>query len=231
MGTTGLIAPGIGMMMGRMNFLRRSIPTVTKETALPGRSTPVLPAPHPHTVLGTAINEPIGPGQEEIFLASGCFWGAEKLMWNLGADSTAVGYMGGFTENPTYEETCTGLTGHTETVRVVYSPDVLGLRQILAAFFESHDPTSLNKQGGDIGTQYRSAIFTTAPDQYELAVSLRDAYQAELTKAGFAEIVTEIHAPPAPVFYYAEDYHQQYLDKNPGGYECHARTGIACPVI
>lgn len=213
-----------------VNFLHRFMPTVNAETALAGRDSSVLPAPRPHTVLGTDITAAPAPNQREIYLASGCFWGAEKLMWELGAETTAVGYMGGFTPNPTYEETCSGMTGHTETVRVVYDPDKLSLTEILRAFFESHDPTTLNRQGNDIGTQYRSAIFPVTDDQYAEATRIRDAYQSALTEAGHSKIVTEIHEPAGTPFYYAEDDHQQYLDKNPNGYQCHARTGVACPV-
>ncbi|MDO4888515.1 MAG: peptide-methionine (S)-S-oxide reductase MsrA [Actinomycetaceae bacterium] len=204
---------------------------VSADDALPGRDEPVLAEPAPHTVLGTDILAEPTEEQEVIYLASGCFWGAEKVAWELGADSTAVGYMGGFTPNPTYEEVCTGRTGHAEIVRVLYSPAKLATEQLLQAFFESHDPTSLNRQGGDIGTQYRSAIFPTTAAQEETAREMIAAYQEQLSAAGFGEIVTEL-APAfeAGTFYPAEDYHQQYLDKNPGGYQCHARTGVACPL-
>ncbi|PWF27291.1 peptide-methionine (S)-S-oxide reductase MsrA [Ancrocorticia populi] len=204
---------------------------VSVEDSLPGRDTPVLPDPKPHTVLGTDLLAEPGEGQEIIYLASGCFWGAEKLAWELGADSTAVGYMGGFTPNPTYEEVCTGLTGHAETVRVLYTPEKLPTAKLLQAFFESHDPTSLNKQGGDIGTQYRSAIFTTTQEQEDTAHQMIRAYQDKLTQAGHSAIVTEVTSVlESGPFFPAEDEHQQYLQKNPGGYECHARTGIACPL-
>lgn len=203
---------------------------VTPEDALPGRDTPVLD-PKPHTVLGSDLLAEPEAGQELIYLASGCFWGAEKLAWELGADSTAVGYMGGFTPNPTYEEVCTGLTGHAETVRVLYTPDKLPTAKLLQAFFESHDPTSLNKQGGDIGTQYRSAIFTTTKEQEDTARAMIEGYQAKLTEAGKGTIVTQLSSVLGmSPFYPAEDEHQQYLQKNPGGYECHSRTGIACPM-
>ncbi len=215
----------------------REIPEVTAQNALAGRESAVLPVARPHTVLGTPIDAAPAPGEEEIFLALGCFWGAEKLFWELGASTTAVGYMGGFTPNPTYEEACTGMTGHTETVRVVFDPARLPLAEILRAFFESHDPTTLNRQGGDVGTQYRSAIFTTTPEQYAEAIRIRDLYQGALDSAGHGAIVTEVVAPGegggngrSAEFFYAEDYHQQYLDKNPNGYQCHARTGVACPM-
>ncbi|MCF2706729.1 peptide-methionine (S)-S-oxide reductase MsrA [Arcanobacterium haemolyticum] len=201
------------------------------EEALPGRSTPVLPHPRPHTVLGSDLLVEPAENQELIYLASGCFWGAEKLAWELGADSTAVGYMGGFTPNPTYEEVCTGKTGHAETVRVLVSPARLPLEQLLQAFFESHDPTSLNQQGGDIGTQYRSAIFTTTKEQEDLARAMIAGYQQALDRAGHGKIVTEVvPVLTAGPFYLAEDMHQQYLDKNPDGYQCHARTGVPCPL-
>ncbi len=204
---------------------------VALEDSLPGRDAPVLPAPHPHLVLGTDILADPQEDQEVIYLASGCFWGAEKLAWELGADSTAVGYMGGFTPNPTYEEVCTGLTGQAETVRVLYTPSKLSTEKVLQAFFESHDPTSLNRQGGDIGTQYRSAIFTTTQSQEDVAHAMAEGYQKALTEAGQGEIVTQILSVLVTgPFYPAEDYHQQYLAKNPNGYQCHARTGVACPL-
>ena len=204
---------------------------VSPEEALPGREEVILTEPQPHTVLGTAILAEPDENQEIIYLASGCFWGAEKLAWELGADSTAVGYMGGYTPNPTYEEVCTGKTGHAETVRVLFTPEKLPLEKLLQAFFESHDPTSLNKQGGDSGTQYRSAIFTTTQEQEDLAHQMIDGYQKALTAAGKGTIVTEVVPVfSAGPFYPAEDYHQQYLDKNPNGYQCHARTGVACPL-
>lgn len=204
---------------------------VAPEDALPGRDAPVLPHPSPHTVLGTPLlAEPL-EGQGVIYLASGCFWGAEKVAWEAGAYATAVGYMGGYTPNPTYEEVCTGRTGHTETVRVVYDPTFLSLEELLKVFFESHDPTSLNRQGGDIGTQYRSAIFTTTQNQEDTARVMLAGYERVLAEAGLGGIVTQIiPASRAGAFYLAEDYHQQYLQKNPNGYQCHARTGLPCPL-
>lgn len=213
-----------------MGFLQFSkSPVVTADNALAGRSMPVLPHPRPHTVLGTQIDAPPAEGHEEAYLALGCYWGAEKIFWELGAETTAVGFMGGYTKNPTYMEVCTELTGHTETVRVVFDPKKITYGEILQAFFESHDPTTLNRQGNDRGTQYRSAIFATTPEQYETALKIRELYQGVLDDAGKASIVTEINEP-GEVFYYAEEEHQQYLDKNPGGYNCHTRTGLACPV-
>ena len=203
---------------------------VALEDALPGRDTPVLSEPHPHLVLGTDILADPQDDQEVIYLASGCFWGGEKLAWELGADSTAVGYMGGFTPNPTYEEVCTGLTGQAETVRVLYTPSKLSTEELLQAFFESHDPTSLNRQGGDIGTQYRSAIFTTTQSQEDIAHAMVEGYQKALTEAGQGTIVTQILSVlVSGPFYPAEDYHQQYLAKNPGGYCGLGGTGVCLP--
>ncbi|MFT3944683.1 MAG: peptide-methionine (S)-S-oxide reductase MsrA [Ancrocorticia sp.] len=204
---------------------------VALEDALPGRDTPILSDPRPHPVLGTNILADPQEGQEVIYLASGCFWGAEKLAWELGADATAAGYMGGFTPNPTYEEVCTGLTGHAETVRVLYTPSKLSTEKLLQAFFESHDPTSLNRQGGDVGAQYRSAIFTTTQSQEDIAHAMVEGYQKALNEAGHGEIVTQVLSVlVSGPFYPAEDYQQQYLEKNPNGYQCHARTGVACPL-
>ena len=172
-----------------------------------------------------------GPGEELIYLASGCFWGAEKLAWEAGTLSTAVGYMGGTTPNPTYAEVCTGRTGHAETVRVVFDPRVLPLEKLLQLFFESHDPTSLNRQGNDVGTQYRSAIFTTTDIQERTARAMIAGYEGVLRAAGRGAIVTEVvPALAAGPFYLAEEEHQGYLHKVPHGYQCHARTGIACPL-
>lgn len=213
-----------------MGFLQFSQPpTITADNALPGRSVPVLPNPAPHTVLGTPIDGPVPDGMEEAFLALGCYWGAEKIFWELGAYTTSVGFMGGFTENPTYMEVCTGMTGHTETVRVVFDPNKISYGEILQAFFESHDPTTLNRQGNDRGTQYRSAIFASTDEQYETALRTRELYQEVLDGAGRDTIVTEVNKP-GQTYFLAEDEHQQYLDKNPFGYNCHARTGLACPV-
>ncbi|VDG75861.1 methionine sulfoxide reductase A [Actinobaculum suis] len=199
--------------------------------ALPGRAEPVNPHPAPHPVLGTLPLTAPAPGQGLIYLASGCYWGAEELYWKAGAVSTAVGFMGGFTPNPTYAEVCTGRTGHAETVRVVYSEDSLPLAELLQLFFESHDPTTANRQGNDVGTQYRSAIFTTTPEQATLASSMLHAYQEVLTAAGKGEITTELRsASEAGPFYLAEEEHQAYLFKVPHGYRCHARTGLPCPL-
>lgn len=194
---------------------------VTQEEALPGRDSPLTIAPA-HVVLGTPVQGPVPEGHQEIFFAMGCFWGAERIFWQMpGVHVTAVGYMGGWTRNPTYEETCTSRTGHTETVRVVFDPQRATLEDLFAAFWENHDPTTRNRQGGDIGTQYRSAIFTTTPAQYDAALASAAIYQARLNREGFGTITTQIASRADAgdgVFYYAEDYHQGYLYKNPGGY-------------
>jgi peptide-methionine (S)-S-oxide reductase len=186
------------------------------EQALPGRSTP-LAVPDAHFVNGHRIRPPFPAGMQEALFALGCFWGAERLFWELpGVYSTAVGYAGGFTPNPTYEEVCTGDTGHAEVVRIIFDPRRIGYQDLLKAFWESHDPTQGMRQGNDIGTQYRSAIYTFNPAQRAAATASLRAYQAGLTAAGRGKITTEI--VDAPEFYYAEDYHQQYLAKNPEGY-------------
>lgn len=198
----------------------------TSETALPGRSIP-LPTADKHFVNGRALKGPYPQGTETVLLGLGCFWGAERLFWNLpGVWVTAVGYAGGITPNPTYEEVCTGRTGHTEVVMVVFDPAKIAFDQLLKAFWESHDPTQGNRQGNDIGTQYRSAIYTTTSEQKTAALGARIDYQKALTEQGFSPITTEI--ADAPAFYFAEEYHQQYLAKNPGGYCGLAGTGVAC---
>jgi len=203
---------------------------VTADEALPGRDE-VMPVPAAHVVLGTPMQGPWPEGHEVLYVAMGCFWGAERIFWSLpGVHSTAVGYMGGWTRNPTYEETCTARTGHTETVQVVYDPAVVGIDELLKAFWEQHDPTTPNRQGNDVGTQYRSAIYTTTPEQLAAAEASRDRYQAALRERGFGDISTEIR--PAEEagdgrFYYAEGYHQQYLHKNPGGYCNHGFCQVA----
>jgi len=202
---------------------------VTAETALPGRDVSYSDIPERHEVLGTPLQEPYPDGLETAYFGLGCFWGAEKMFWNLpGVYSTAVGYQGGFTPNPTYEEVCTGQTGHAEVVKVVFDPAKIGYMELLKRFFEDHDPTQGFRQGNDRGTQYRSAIYVTDEDQALAAEQAKAAYQEALSKAGFGAITTEI-APAGP-FWYAEDYHQQYLQKVPNGYCPHHGTGIGCPV-
>ncbi len=196
--------------------------------ALPGRETP-LSVSEAHHVLGSSLTPPFPEGAEEARLGLGCFWGAEKIFWQLtGVHTTAVGYAGGLTPNPTYEEVCTGATGHAEVVRVIFDPTAVSYETLLARFWEGHDPTQGMRQGNDRGTQYRSAIYTTSEAQQEAARSSRDQYQAELAESGFGSITTEIR--PAGEFYYAEGYHQQYLSKNPQGYCGIDGTGVSCPV-
>ena len=197
--------------------------------ALPGRPTPILD-PRPHTVLGTPIAGPYPDGFQVAEFALGCFWGEEKTFWEQpGVWTTAVGYQGGSTPNPTYKEACTGKTGHAEAVRVVFDPSKITYERILAHFWEMHDPTQGMRQGNDMGTQYRSAIFPRTPEQRMMALATRDAYQGRLSAAGFGEITTEISGPPAPEFYFAEDYHQQYLSKVPNGYCPLHATGVKLP--
>lgn len=200
---------------------------VTPERALPGRSTPV-DADVPHTVLGTRLQPPFPEGSELAYLAMGCFWGAERIFWQLeGVYTTAVGYAGGHTVNPSYEEVCTGQTAHTETVLVAFFPDRISYESLLASFFEGHDPTQVMRQGNDIGTQYRSALFTTSAAQGAIAGDVRQRYGASLAASGYGPVATEI-ADAGP-FYYAEDYHQQYLAEHPGGYCGLGGTGVSCP--
>jgi peptide-methionine (S)-S-oxide reductase len=185
--------------------------------------------PTSHYVLSTPLEEPYPDGAEVAYFGMGCFWGAERIFWQLdGVISTAVGYQGGFTPNPTYEEVCSARTGHAEVVKVVYDPAKISYEELLRVFWESHDPTQGMRQGNDVGTQYRSAIYTTSPEQEKAAEASRDEYQPWLTKAGYGEISTEIG--PAGPFWYAEDYHQQYLAKNPNGYCGIGGTGVSCPI-
>jgi peptide-methionine (S)-S-oxide reductase len=199
-----------------MALLRKKATIPNREEALPGRSTP-LRVPEKHFVNGHRIVPPFPAGLKEAVFGMGCFWGAERLFWELpGVYSTAVGYAGGFTPNPTYEEVCTGGTGHAEVVRVIYDPQKIGYEKLLKVFWESHDPTQGMRQGNDLGSQYRSAIYALDAEQRQAAEASRRAFQARLTAAGRGAITTEIRE--APEFFYAEDYHQQYLAKNPGGY-------------
>jgi len=202
----------------------------TADQALPGRDAAQRVAAK-HTVLGTPLVGPWPAGLEVAVFGMGCFWGAEKMFWKLpGVYSTSVGYAGGFTRNPTYEETCTGLTGHTEATQVVYDPKVIAYEDLLKVFWENHDPTTPNRQGNDVGTQYRSAIYTTTPEQAATAQASREAFGKVVASAGLGPISTEI--APLTDYYYAEDYHQQYLSdaKNPGGYCNHGPNGLTCPV-
>lgn len=209
-------------------FGRNKIEMPEPESALPGRSQPVE-VPPAHFVNGNPLVGPFPEDTEIAVFGMGCFWGAERRFWKMdGVYTTAVGYAGGFTPNPSYEEVCTGRTGHTEAAFVVYRPAEVSYEELLQVFWETHDPTQGMQQGNDIGSQYRSAIYTTSDEQLEIAKRSQDKYQAELTPLGFGDITTEI--APLGDFYYAEDYHQQYLGKNPHGYDCHANTGIAYPV-
>jgi peptide-methionine (S)-S-oxide reductase len=205
---------------------------VTRDDALRGRDYRTFTVPTTHEVLGTPLEGPWPEGTQVIYLAMGCFWGAERIMWRLpGVVTTAAGYMGGFTPNPTYEETCTARTGHTEAVLVAYDPRQIDAEHILKAFWENHDPTTANRQGNDVGTQYRSAVYWTTPEQEQAVRATRAAFQAELTAHGHGMISTELRpASEAGTFWYAEDYHQQYLHKNPGGYCNHGPNGLTCPV-
>ncbi len=197
------------------------------EEALPGRETP-MPITARHHVLGTPIRGPFPDDTRQAMFGLGCFWGAERKFWQLeGVHTTAVGYAAGLTPNPTYQEVCTGQTGHNEVVLVVYDPEQVSYEELLQVFWEGHDPTQGMRQGNDLGTQYRSGIYTYDQDQADLAEASREAFQRALAQAGYGEITTEIL--PAPEFYYAEDYHQQYLAKNPGGYCGLGGTGVSCP--
>jgi peptide-methionine (S)-S-oxide reductase len=196
--------------------------------ALPGREQR-LPVPSAHFVSGRSLTPPFPSGLEQAMFGMGCFWGAERKFWTLaGVYSTAVGYAAGFTPNPTYREVCTGMTGHNEVVLVIYDPKRTSYPELLKVFWENHDPTQGMRQGNDVGTQYRSGIYTYDEAQREAALASRDAYQRELSVSGHGRITTEIL--PAPEFYYAEEYHQQYLAKNPGGYCGLGGTGVSCPV-
>jgi peptide-methionine (S)-S-oxide reductase len=209
-------------------FSRHKTEMPTPEQALPGRDQPIR-VPDRHTVLGTPLTPPYPEGAEIADFALGCFWGAERVFWSTpGVITTAVGYEGGYTRNPTYEEVCSGRTGHTESVRVVYDPKRVSYERLLKLFWESHDPTQGMRQGNDTGTQYRSAIFTHGEAQQTAAEKSRAAFQPVLEGAGYGLITTEIQ--PAGDFYFAEDYHQQYLDKNPHGYCGLGGTGVSCPI-
>jgi len=201
---------------------------ITAETALPGREREMA-VPERHFVLGTPLRPPFPAGFETAVVGMGCFWGAERVFWQApGVYTTAVGYAGGFTPNPTYEEVCSGSTGHTEAVLVVFDPALSSYEEILRLFWENHNPTQGMRQGNDVGTQYRSAIYTHGDAQAAAATRTRDAYAAVLRASGHGEITTEIAA--AGPFYYAEEYHQQYLAKNPNGYCGLGGTGVSCPI-
>ncbi len=199
----------------------------TPEEALPGRAERMA-VPKRHFVNGHPMEPPFPAGLEMAMFGLGCFWGAERLFWELdGVYTTAVGYAGGHTPNPSYQEVCTGMTGHNEVVRVVFDPELIPYQGLLSAFWEGHDPTQGMQQGNDVGTQYRSGIYTYGETQRQAAIASRVAYQQVLSEAGYGSITSEIL--DAPEFYYAEEYHQQYLAKNPGGYCGHGGTGVSCP--
>lgn len=208
--------------------MARSTSMPSADQILPGRDAPI-PTATRHFVSGAALQPPFPAGLEEAVFGLGCFWGAERKFWQTeGVYSTSVGYAGGTTPNPTYEEVCSGRTGHTEVVRVIYDPKIISYDQLLKVFFENHDPTQGMRQGGDIGTQYRSAIYTTSPAQKAAAEAAQRSYGERLRAAGYGPITTEI--ADAPAFFYAEDYHQQYLAKNPNGYCGLGGTGVSCPI-
>jgi peptide-methionine (S)-S-oxide reductase len=214
----------------RVSFFTRSkTELVAPEQALPGRSEPNFRLPERHRVLDAPLVTDTAPeGYEVAIFGLGCFWGAEEIFWQMpGVWSTSVGYAGGSTPHPSYEEVCSGRTGHTEAVRVVFDPAKVSYADLVKAFYEFHDPTQGMRQGNDVGTQYRSAIYTLSPAQEETARRLTAAYEPELGRRGYGPITTEIK--PAPTYYYAEDYHQQYLAKNPNGYRCHSASGVPFP--
>lgn len=210
-------------------WFRKSVEMVTEAEALPGRTGQTMPVPDRHYVNGNPLEAPWPEGHQLVVVGMGCFWGAERMFWKAeGVWTTFVGYAGGYTPNPTYEEVCSGLTGHTEVVGVVFDPAVISLEQVYAVFWEGHDPTQGMRQGNDVGTQYRSAVYTVDDHQRTVAETTRDLFQERLRAAGFGDITTEI--APLRDLYYAEPYHQQYLGKNPNGYCGIGGTGVSCPV-
>lgn len=212
-----------------MLFAKKNVEMVRPEDALPGRTDQTMPVPSQHHVLGTPLTGPWPEGMQTAVFGMGCFWGAERLFWQLpGVYSTAVGYAGGYTPNCTYEENCTGLTGHAEVLLVVFDPLMISYEQLLRVFWENHDPTQGNRQGNDIGSQYRSAIYTSSAEQMRAALASQEMFQTRLTEAGYRAITTEIAEMGA--WYYAEPYHQQYLSKNPNGYCGIGGTGVSCPI-
>ncbi len=211
-----------------MFFGQKSMEMVTADKALPGRAEP-LPTAETHFLSGLPLKSPVPEGMAEAMFGMGCFWGVERKFWQAkGVWLTMVGYAGGYTPNPTYKETCTQLTGHNEVVRVIFDPKVISYDGLLKLFWEGHDPTQGMRQGNDVGSTYRSGIYTYKPEQAAAAAASKATYQAALKAAGMGAITTEIL--PVPVFYFAEDYHQQYLAKNPGGYCGIGGTGVSCPI-
>jgi peptide-methionine (S)-S-oxide reductase len=211
-----------------MLFTRKSTAMPSPAEALPGRDQPIA-APAAHLVLGTPLTPPFPEGTEQAIFGMGCFWGAERMLWKApGIYTTAAGYSGGLTPNPTYQEVCSGRTGHNEVVLAVFDTDETSYEDMLRIFWEGHDPTQGMRQGNDVGTQYRSGIYWTTEAQRDAAFASREMFQAELSAAGFGQITTEI--AEAGAFYYAEDYHQQYLAANPNGYCGLGGTGVSCPI-
>jgi len=214
--------------MKMFSFMKKRSELLPSQSTLPGRSTP-MQVPAKHFVSGNALKPPFPEGLQRAVFGMGCFWGAERLFWKTpGVYSTAVGYAGGETKNPSYEEVCSGLTNHAEVVQVVFDPRKLTYDQLLKVFWEGHDPTQGMRQGNDAGTQYRSAIYTYGDEQHKAALASKEQYERAIKQKGFGPITTEIRE--APEFYYAEDYHQQYLAKNPAGYCGLGGTGVSCPV-
>ena len=210
------------------SFMKKMTELLPADKTIPGRSEP-MPVPDKHFVNGHPLKPPFPAGMQQAVFGMGCFWGAERLFWQKkGVYSTAVGYAGGETKNPTYEETCSGFTNHAEVVLVVFDPKVISYEELLKVFWEGHDPTQGMRQGNDRGSQYRSTIYAYGDEQLRAAQKSKEVFQQALSKKGFGTITTEIR--PAPEFYYAEDYHQQYLGKNPGGYCGLGGTGVSCPV-
>jgi peptide-methionine (S)-S-oxide reductase len=217
------------MEVDRMLFSRQKSEMIAPPDALLGHAERTFRVPERHYVLGTPLEGPYPDGLETAYFALGCFWGAERRFWEVdGVYTTAVGYQGGYTPNPTYEEACSGRTGHAEAVKVVFDPAKVSYRDLLKVFWEAHNPTQGMRQGNDVGTQYRSAIYVTSDAQKQAALETRDAFQPELSKGGYDAITTEI--TDAGEFYYAEDYHQQYLARNKNGYCGIGGTGLSCPV-
>ncbi|HEY3483787.1 MAG TPA: peptide-methionine (S)-S-oxide reductase MsrA [Ilumatobacteraceae bacterium] len=212
-----------------MSWFRKSVEMVTEDEALPGRTDQTMPVPEAHHVNGHPLQGPWPDGMQVAVFGMGCFWGAERIFWRTeGVYSTFVGYAGGVTPNPSYEEVCSGRTNHTEVVGVVFDPSVISFEQLLQVFWEGHDPTQGMRQGNDMGTQYRSAIYLTDESQRAAVESTRAMYQERLRAAGYGDITTEV--APLGDFYYAEPYHQQYLSKNPNGYCGIGGTGVSCPI-
>ncbi|MEM8747527.1 MAG: peptide-methionine (S)-S-oxide reductase MsrA [Actinomycetota bacterium] len=214
-----------------MMLFRRKTEMVDPAEALAGRTDQTMPLPDTHFVNGHPIEGPWPDGHEVVIVGMGCFWGAERMFWTLdGVYSTFVGYAGGYTPNPSYEEVCSGRTGHTEIVGIVYDPEVVSFERIMQVFWEGHDPTQGMRQGNDVGTQYRSAVYTTTPEQATIVESTRAAFQERLAESGYGDITTEVRPIADDEIFYAEPYHQQYLAKNPNGYCGIGGTGVSCPI-